>query len=260
VGYWAPVDIPQPDRLVCAFSSRQGGISEGSFASLNLGLHVGDQLDRVLANRARFSQVLGMDLSHWITAEQVHGCHVAVVGREQRGLGAFSQDTAISRTDGLVTRDEGVWLVCHYADCVPLVFWDMRGRAVGVAHAGWRGTLASIGLATVEVMARHLGSEPKDLYVLIGPAIGVCCYSVGEDVAAVFRERFDGEFLCQYGDRVHLDLRAVNRELLIKGGIPPDQILVSRLCTACQPDLCFSHRRDKSPTGRMVGIVGLRER
>ncbi|NMB12984.1 MAG: peptidoglycan editing factor PgeF [Firmicutes bacterium] len=260
VGYWEPRGIPTPARLVCAFSSRKGGVSEGPFTSLNLGLHVGDQPDHVLANRQRFSKALGIDARHWVAAEQVHGCKLAVVGVEDRGRGALAQGSAIPGVDGLVTSEAGVWLACYYADCVPLAFWDIKQRGVGIAHAGWRGTLANIGSEVLEAMIRYLGSEPGDVHVLIGPAIGPCCYHVGEDVARAFGERFGQEPLSQREGRIYLDLRAANQQLLKESGVSPAQIHQSRLCTACQSGVFFSHRRDESPTGRMAAIIGLRER
>lgn len=259
VGYWQPQGIPQPAQVICAFSSRQGGISEGPFCSLNLGLHVGDEPNHVLENRQRFSHALGIDLSHWVAAQQVHGCNVAIVNQRHRGLGAYCQETALDDVDGLVTADAGVWLSCYYADCVPLIFWDSRGKAIGIAHAGWRGTLANIGFSVVRQMVGVLGCELQDIQVLIGPAIGACCYMVGEEVATAFHKRFGQEPLSQRQGRSYLDLRAANRELMVEAGIPPDQIYASNLCTACHPEAFFSHRRDGSPTGRMTAIVGLRE-
>lgn len=259
VGYWQPEGIPQPEGVVCAFSGRQGGVSEGPFGSLNLGLNVGDEPSHVLENRQRFSHALGVDLRHWVAAQQVHGCNVAEVSQKHRGLGAYSQETALHGIDGLVTVDAGVWLSCYYADCVPLVFWDSSGRAIGIAHAGWRGTLANIGVCVVRQMVSSFGCETQDLQVLIGPAIGACCYAVGEEVAIAFEKRLgQGPLSLRHG-RSYLDLRAANRELMVEAGIPPDQIYVSNLCTACHPEAFFSHRRDGSPTGRMTAIIGMRE-
>jgi YfiH family protein len=259
VGYWQPKGIPQPAGVVCAFSSRQGGISEGPFGPLNLGLHVGDEPGCVLENRQRFSRALGVDPRHWVAAQQVHGCNVAVVSQKHRGLGAYSQKTALCGTDGLVTAEAGVWLSCYYADCVPLVFWDSLRGAIGIAHAGWRGTLANIGVCVVRQMVSSFGCEAQDLQVLIGPAIGACCYVVGEEVAMAFEKRLGQGSLSHRHGRSYLDLRAANRELIVEAGIPPDQIHVSNLCTACHPEAFFSHRRDGSPTGRMTAIIGLRE-
>ena len=259
VGIWEPETLVLPASVVCAFSSRQGGVSGGPYTSLNLGLHVGDRPEDVVTNRRRFSEALGIDLESWVAGSQVHGKDVAVVGRKDRGRGALSQDTALPALDGLVTNEPGVWLTSYYADCVPLLFWDVHGRAVGVAHAGWRGTLAQVGLQVVVKMAEAFGSDPGEIHVLVGPAIGSCCYSVGEELADAFEKEFGREPLIRRQGRTYLDLKLANREYLVRGGIPPDQIYLSTLCTSCLPGVFFSHRRDKSPTGRMAAVIGLRK-
>ncbi|NLA57710.1 MAG: peptidoglycan editing factor PgeF [Firmicutes bacterium] len=256
---WQPEIAALPASVVCGFSGRQGGVSKGAYTSLNLGLHVGDQEEHVVENRRRFCEALDIDLEGWVAAEQVHGNDVAVVGRKDRGRGAFSRVTALPAVDGLVTKEAGVWLTCYYADCVPLIFWDTRGRAVGIAHAGWRGTLAQVGMRVVEAMVETFCLGPKDIHVLVGPAIGSCCYSVGEELAVLFEEKFGEKPLIRKEGRIHLDLKAANRESLVRGGIPPGQVYLSKLCTSCLPGVFFSHRRDKSPTGRMAAVIGLRE-
>jgi YfiH family protein len=259
VGIWQPKALMLPASVVCAFSSRQGGVSGGPYTSLNLGLHVGDRHEDVVTNRRRFSDALGIDCEGWVAGDQVHGKDVAVVGRKDRGRGALAQDTALPAVDGLVTNEPEVWLTCYYADCVPLLFWDVDGRAVGVAHAGWRGTLAQVGLQVVAKMVEAFGSDPTEIHVLVGPAIGSCCYSVGEELAGLFEKEFGGEPLTRKQGQTYLDLKLANREYLVRGGIPPDQIHVSRLCTSCLPGVFFSHRRDKSPTGRMAAVIGWRK-
>ncbi|HHV93366.1 MAG TPA: peptidoglycan editing factor PgeF [Firmicutes bacterium] len=260
VGLCEPNNGVLPKSVVCAFSSRQGGVSTGAYTSLNLGLHVGDRPDNVVANRRRFASAIGIDLEGWVAGNQVHGKDVAVVGRKDRGRGAFSQDTSLAAVDALVTNEAGVWLTCYCADCVPLIFWDAQGTAVGVAHAGWRGTLAKVGLEVVAKMVGNFGCAPERIHVLIGPAVGSCCYSVSEELARLFEREFGSGPLTNREGQTFLDLKAANREYLVRGGIPPDQIYVSGLCTSCLPGIFFSHRRDKSPTGRMAAVIGLRER
>ena len=190
-------------NLVCAFSTRVGGVSQGPFASLNLGMHVGDDSQTVLINRQRLSHALGISLDEWVTAEQVHGGAVAVVTDSHRGRGAFSKELAVPGVDGLVTNTPGTWLVCFYADCVPMVFWDIAKGVVGIAHAGWRGALTNIGGAVVRAMQERFGSPVGEIRALIGPAIGPCCYEVGEDEARSFAfgidvySRADASHICK---------------------------------------------------------------
>lgn len=259
VGYFEPRGVTRPARVLCAFSSRLGGVSKGTFGSLNIGLHVGDREEHVLTNRQRLSDALGIDSSRWVAAQQVHGGNVVIVGQRERGRGSRSHETAMPAVDGLVTGEAGVWLTGYYADCVPLAFWDIQERAVGIAHSGWRGTLADVGSVVVREMVESLGCHLRDIHVLIGPAIGVCCYAVGEDLASVFSKRFGEKCLSPRRDHIYLDLRSANKRLLVDAGVPPDQIYVSNLCTACLCEAFYSYRRDESPTGRMVAIVGLRE-
>ncbi|NLJ86641.1 MAG: peptidoglycan editing factor PgeF [Firmicutes bacterium] len=246
-------------NLVCAFSTRVGGVSQGPFASLNLGMHVGDDSQTVLINRQRLSHALGISLDEWVTAEQVHGGAVAVVTDSHRGRGAFSKELAVPGVDGLVTNTPGTWLVCFYADCVPMVFWDIAKGVVGIAHAGWRGALTNIGGAVVRAMQERFGSPVGEIRALIGPAIGPCCYEVGEDVGEKFRSLFGNDVLTQRGGRMHLHLPKANYQYLLDGGLLARNIYISRLCTACNRDMFYSYRRDKGPTGRMAAVVGLRE-
>ena len=260
VGVLVPGEEMLPPGVVCGFSTRQGGVSTGAYTSLNLGFHVGDREENVLTNRRRFSEAMGIDLQGWVAGQQVHGSDVAVVGRKDRGRGASSPGYGLPAVDGLVVKESGVWLTCYYADCVPLLFWDTQGNTVGIAHAGWRGTLAKVGLKAAAKMMEVSGASPDEIHVLVGPAIGSCCYSVGEELAGGFDKAFGRKLLTRREGRIYLDLKEANREYLIRGGVPPEQIYISGLCTSCLDRVFFSHRRDKSPTGRMAAVIGLRER
>ena len=258
VGFYELDEAWRPKDIVVAFSTRIGGISQGPFAALNLGMHVGDESQMVLANRQRLSDALAITASHWVVGQQVHESNVAAVFDHHRGRGASAQDTAIPGVDGLVTATPQLWLTCFYADCVPIVFWDVQARAVGIAHAGWRGTLRNVGGAVVENMIQRFGCHPANIHAVIGPSIGPCCYFVGEDVAEGFRLQFQEGVVAECGGEITLDLKEANRQHLVGSGLPAAQVHVSKLCTACHGESFFSYRRDKSPTGRMVAIVGLR--
>lgn len=252
-------EIYGPRDVVLAFSTRLGGVSQGPFGTLNLGMHVGDESLAVQENRWRFSHALGIKASDWVVGEQVHSNKVVTVTDEHRGKGALAQDTAIWGVDGLVTATPGLWLACFYADCVPMVFWDEKARVVGIAHGGWRGTLANVGGEVVKSMIRNFDCNPCNIHATIGPAIGPCCYGVGEDVAKEFRGRFLAGVVSQVDGGITLNLKEANRQQLVTSGLIDSQIHVSNLCTACNQRLFFSYRRDKSPTGRMVACVGLRD-
>jgi hypothetical protein len=146
------------------------------------------------------------------------------------------------------------------ADCVALSFFDPGKAAIGVAHAGWKGTLGGIAGATVAAMSNAFGTEPRELLVGVSPSIGSCHYEVGDDVAQSFRGVFGntaGEFLSSDAGRFRLDLWEANRRQLIDAGVPEDRIEVAGRCTACAPDSFYSHRRDQGTTGRFAAVMML---
>ncbi len=251
-------------RLVAGITTRNGGASSPPFLSLNMGLHVNDDPGLVLQNRERLADVTGMPLSSWVSGEQVHGVNVAKVGRSDRGSGAENQATAIPGSDGLYTMETDVLLTAFYADCVPLFFYAPDHNFLGLAHAGWRGTVSDMAGKMVEAYADKEGLPPEDMYAAIGPAIGSCCYEVDQAVIdavnsiapdcpeAVYKNSGrDGHFM--------LDLKELNRYLLIQAGIAENNITVTDYCTSCSDNLFFSHRRDKGKTGRMLSFIGMKE-
>lgn len=236
---------PELPGAVAYFTSRRGGVSPPPWESLNLGLHVQDDPERVRINRERVTAGLGLPPNPWVTAEQVHGARVGVVdGAESDG------GRVLPATDALITAARGVTLALFFADCVPLFF--AGPGAVGLAHAGWRGTLSGIAVSTLEALRQRFGIEPSEVWVGIGPAIGPCCYEVSEELWNEFNRRLGTGV--SPGPR-YLDLAAANRELLLRAGVAPDRIVEARLCTRCRADLFFSHRRAGFPTGRMAALI-----
>lgn len=249
-------------------TTRHGGESLGAFASLNLGGRTGDDAEIVKRNRARAASIVGAAPA-WLTfGRQVHDARVVVVGNAQRG-------DVFDGTDALVTNAALVPLVILTADCAAIFFFDPVHRAVGIAHAGWRGTVAGIAARTVEAMQSAFGSNPGDLIAGIGPSIGPCCYEVGSElidaVAAAFPDHAEelliepdmasaGSFRASVNeDKKHFDLWRANEIVLRDAGVAEARIDTSRLCTACRTDLFYSHRAEKGHTGRFGGIVMLHE-
>jgi len=241
--------------VTAAFSTRLGGVSRGPFATLNMGFHVGDDPGAVRENRRRFFRVLGFEPGDLVEAEQVHGSRVEVVGETQRG-------TEIPATDALVTGSPGLLLGEFFADCVPLYLLDPRSRAVGLAHAGWRGTVANIAASTLEALTSAFGARPDDCLVAIGPSIGPCCYEVDERVVGPLREAFPAwqEVITRVGSgKWFLDLWEVNARQLRERGVKKERILAGNICTACRPGQFFSYRAH-GVTGRMAAAIGIQER
>jgi hypothetical protein len=254
-------------QVRAGISSRHGGVSTGHYSELNVGLHVGDDPIAVVENRRRLAASAGIDFTAWTFAEQVHGNRVTVVTQANKGAGRESLTDVLPGADGLVTDEAGICLAALYADCVPLFFYDPEHKAVGMAHAGWRGTVGRIGANIVETMTREFSSRPDQLLAAIGPSIGSCCYEVGEQVATEVQQMIaqlaigsQDAILQPHGDdKFMLDLQQLNRQIMIKAGILPSNIEMTGLCTGCRTDEFYSHRRENGSTGRMIAWIGMVE-
>lgn len=263
------------DGLVHAVSTRHGGVSSGYLASLNLGKTVGDDPQNVEINHLRLAQALDVRRDHFTTTWQVHSRHVLRATKEHRG-------TLIGQADGIITDQPEVPLTQRYGDCTPILVYDPARHAVGLAHAGWRGTVAGMASSLVRAMVAHFGSDPEKLAAVVGPAIGPCCYEVGDEVLDAVRQAFpdaasvlrtpgesdlddqsslNGSKQHKPGSngrasRRHFDLWEANRWQLAQAGVR--QIEVVGVCTSCRRDLFFSHRGDHGRTGRFGAVVMLR--
>ncbi len=244
-----------------AFSTRWGGVSSGEYTTLNLGLHVGDQADRVLENRRRFLQVFHADLSEAVCCEQVHGCRVEKVTLKDKGRGACQLDSAIPDCDALITDQVGLWLLSFYADCVPVYFFDSVQRAIGVAHSGWKGTMDRIAAKTLRCMQVEYGTSADQVQVFIGPGIGPCCFVIQPELKKKVETEFSSWHDIMTVDaegKVTWNLPETNRRMLITEGVRPDNITMCEVCTACNPQIFFSYRREQGDTGRMGALLGLK--
>jgi YfiH family protein len=244
--------LPFPEVSHGVFT-RLGGHSRSPWHSLNTGHTVGDDPEAVDANHRLICEALGFSTEDLVSPHQVHGATVGRVGAEDRGR-------VIYDTDALITDVPGVVLMLRFADCAPIWLYDPTRRAVGLAHAGWRGTVAGTAQAAVEAMQSAFGSDPSDILAGLGPAIGPCCYEVGGDVAQEVREAFPGvaaQFLApRPNEKWHLDLWASNRHRLERAGV--GQVEVAGICTACHTDEWYSHRAERGKTGRIGALIGLK--
>ncbi|HLG79339.1 MAG TPA: peptidoglycan editing factor PgeF [Ktedonobacteraceae bacterium] len=266
--------------------TRAGGYSEAPYHGLNTSTPPrgknGDSIENVVRNRQQALQALGLEQTPTITLWQVHGADVVPFrsGEAWRSdWGQFSYyeqawtPETIRKGDASISNESGIALALSFADCVPIVFYDPVQRVIGIAHGGWRGTARGIVVATVEAMYERYGSRPDDIYAGIGPAIGACCYEVSHDVQQLFmgervfeemptRDRYreivraaavfsapstDGHF--------QLDLQATNRNQLLLAGLAATHIEVMEICTACNTDRFFSHRKEQGQTGRFPVVI-----
>ncbi len=224
------------------FTLRSGGVSEGKRASLDLG-PAGDTGADVQENRARVARAAGLPPGRLALAEQVHG--TAVV-RARPGV--------LSEADALWTDERDTWIGIRTADCVPVLLCSEDGARVAAVHSGWRGTVARIGAAAVATLAGP-GAPAETLRAAIGPAIGVCCYEVSEELAGRFADAFGAEVVRRGGPRPHLDLRLAVRRTLVQAGLREAHVEDVPGCNACDPGRFFSHRRDRGGTGRHLAFI-----
>ncbi len=236
--------------VVHGISTRRGGVSRPPWATLNLSHTKGDDPAHVAENHRRLCRALRVAPETVVTAFQVHGRRVAVVDTAQCG-----QQQA--QCDALITDAPDVPLMLRFADCTPVLLYDPRRHAIGLAHAGWRGTVAGITAATVTALVQEFGSRPADLVAAIGPAIGPCCYAVGDEVVSqVHAHLADAETLLpQVNGHPHFDLWTANAQQLSACGVRT--IEVAGLCTACQRDWFYSHRAEQGQCGHFGAVLAL---
>jgi hypothetical protein len=249
------------DGLVHAVTTRAGGVSPAPWDTLNMSWSRPDDPAHVLENRRRVCAALEIPLSRLAQAPQIHGAGVGVVRTDDAGRGATGRDSLLPANDGLITDAPDVYLLACFADCVPLLFFDPARPAVGVAHAGWRGTVAGMATAMVRAFVTQWGTRPADLRVVIGPSIGPCCYQVGPAVVDAARAALPGAeelFSRVDGSAAHFDLWQANRASLLRAGVLAEHIETSGLCTMHHAADFFSHRADHGNTGRFAAIIGLR--
>jgi polyphenol oxidase len=273
---WPPLLVAEDlldAGVVAAFTARAGGTSEAPYANLNLGLRIGDDVRRVLANRRRVATVLGLAGRPWALVRQVHGSRVLAVDTGPGGDGpAAAADgpgpvelvglaqgppegkPPVAEGDGLVTTDPGVVLAVLTADCAPVLLADPAARVVGAVHAGWRGLAAGVVEAGVAALA-SLGADPAQSVGLVGPAVGGCCYEVGPDVREAVGARLPEALATTRDGRPALDPAAGAAQALRRAGV--GQVRVAAECTFDLEERFFSHRRDHGRTGRQAGIVAL---
>lgn len=240
--------------IIAAISTRIGGVSKKPYYSLNLGYHVSDVHESVAENRRRFCNNLGIDVGSLVISQQVHGNRATVIDESQKGNGAYGHEDAISGADAMITESPGVALAVLTADCVPVIVVDPLRKAIGIAHAGWRGALHKIAARAVLKMRDTFGTEPADCLVALGPSISPCCYRAGEDIISQFQSAF-GPAVCVAKDR--LDLQLAVELQLARVGVEENNISSSRLCTACNRDLFYSYRAEGGRTGRMMSVIML---
>jgi len=233
--------------------TRHGGVSQAPWAALNTGGTVGDDVMAVQRNHQLMYEALNVDSTQAVTTWQVHGADVVLAH------GPVAGRKWLARADGVITNRADVPLVMRYADCVPLLFYDPLQKALGLAHAGWRGTVQGIAANMVSAMQQAYACRPQDIQVVIGPSISADCFQVGEEVVEAVESYFgtlDGLMQRDPQDgTAYVDLWAANKLDLERAGV--EQIEVMSICTYQNTQDFFSHRAEKGKTGRFGVVMSL---
>lgn len=235
-----------------AFFTRHGGVSPNPWGSLNVGGTVGDDLERVHENRRLSFQAMGCAPESIFDVWQIHSADVVCARAPRPPHESYRQ------ADIILTDQPNVTLFMRFADCVPIVLHDPRRGVVGLAHAGWMGTLRDVAKATVEAMKKNYGSNASDIIAGIGPSIGPDHYEIGADVILQVMQKHGDEsqlFLSSQRGKIHFNLWEANRVSLERAGV--GKIELSGICTACHTEDWFSHRAEKGRTGRFGALISL---
>lgn len=244
--YHAIQELEATGIVTAGVSLRHGGASRSPYASLNLAEHVGDDPNAVAANKAILFQRAG--LTHLRYCRQVHGTDVIHVVDQTLPIA-----TRPPEADALVTAQRDVALAIFTADCVPIFIVDVTTPAIGIAHAGWRGTLARIAVNTLARMETLFGTVAANCQIHLGPSIQKCCYTVSAELLTEFTNHFGSTV----ASGTNLNLQSSNVNQLVEIGLPTAAISVSPFCTACRTDLFYSHRAEDGQTGRMLSFIKL---
>ncbi len=246
-------------NLIHGFTTKYGGVSKGHLASLNLAFNRGDDEKNVMENYKRLCNAVGVSMESLVLSKQVHETNIEKVTEIHKGNG-IAFPNVFQSVDGIYTTEKDITLITHYADCVPLFFYAPKHNIIGVAHAGWRGTVAGIGRNMVECWINE-GIAPEDIEVVIGPSIGSCCFEVDEEVANEFKPQFGTEGFMVFNsetNKYNIDLWKCNAKILEDAGVDKNNITKTEICTCCNSDIFFSHRKTQGNRGTMVGFMSMK--
>ena len=259
---WLEVQaIKQTEKVLHAFSTRLGGVSQFPYRSLNLGLYTNDDENDVIENRKRFLRPFSVDPNCVATVKQIHSDKIVRVDENFMANPFLQKIENCLEADALITNKKGIALFVNYADCVPLIFFDPKKDVISAVHAGWRGTLKGIGAKVVKEMISQFDSSPEDIIVAIGPSIGPLDFEIGLDVIEEIKQHYPTytELLVPSRENhAYFDIWLANEWQLQSVGIKKENIHLARLSTMKRNDLFFSHRKSLlGETGRMGTFIML---
>ncbi len=238
------------------FSTRFGGVSQGHWASLNLGTHRGDAPENVWENYRILGQAVGFRPENTVFTKQIHSDIVERVEEAHRGRGLLREAT--EGCDGLITDRPEVVLTVFSADCTPILFYDPVAKAIGACHAGWRGTAAGIAAKTVQAMVDAYGCKAENIRAAIGPCISQCCFETDADVPTAMLQALGEDAqscIRPHGEKYYVNLKALNALWLQRAGVC--HIDIAEECTACEPQRFWSHRKVGNARGSLAAMIQL---
>ena len=240
------------------FSTRHGGVSKGVYESMNLGFSTKDDTEKIRTNFSRFAKAVGVNRDDLVLSDQTHETTIRIVTEKDRGSG-IALPKKYEGVDGLITSIPGLPLATFHADCSPLFFVDPVRKVVGMAHAGWRGAFAGMAAKMVQTMKNNFGSNEKNIQAGIGPAIGPCCFLVRKDVLKYAAGLPDHVTKTEKAgkDQWRLSIASIHEHFLITEGLPMENIWHSEVCTCCEENRLFSHRRMGEQRGNHAAIIQL---
>ncbi len=256
---WHTSSLLDDPALRHGFSTRVGGVSPAPWDSLNLGVARGDAQENLEENYRRFCAAVGVDVRRIVFSRQVHEDNIRLVTADDAGKGLWRRRDYES-VDALICGEPDLPLVVFSADCGIILLWDPEHRAIGAVHAGWRGVASGLVRKTVLRMQEVFGTDPARLRCAIGPAIGPCCFETDEDVPTALRQALGDAvepYMEQCGRKWHIDLKAINAHWLRSTGVPAEQIDQCSHCTACMPELYWSHRKVGNARGAQIAMISL---
>ena len=242
-------------------STRLGGVSKGKYSSMNFGFQNGDSAENVLENYRRMCAAIDVDYEKCVISKQTHTTNIRIVTEKDIGKGIIVERD-YTDIDGLITNVPDIVLVTQYADCVPLLFADPIKKVIASSHAGWRGTVNRIAEKTVKLMNKHFGCNPEDILVGIAPSIMQCCFEVDKPVFDEFCKLKDIDIndICQFkpNNKYNINLQKTTRLILLSAGVPKENIVITDLCTKCNPNLFHSHRATNGERGNMATFISIK--
>ncbi len=242
-----------------AFTTKIGGVSEGFYSSMNMGLNRGEEQTKVKKNYEIICDAIGIKTEDLVFSKQTHTNNVLCVSAKDKGTG-FTRPS-FEDIDGLITNEPNVALVTQYADCTPLLFLDPQKKVIAASHSGWRGTVKQIGAVTIKKMKSEFGCNPQDILAVIGPSICENCYEVDTPVYNEFKKLpidLKDVFKQKDNDHYMLNLKLVNKKILLNAGLKEENIELCDICTACNCDELYSHRKQGVNRGNLAAIIELK--